>query len=83
MLKMKKKCERCEAKTGNRDLAFICSFECTFCEKCTNDMSRVCPNCDGELLERPKRLRKPIQVAVSQVKKNFGEIIEFIKWQKK
>jgi len=37
-------------------LAFICSYECTFCEKCTDSMHNTCPNCGGELVRRPKRI---------------------------
>jgi hypothetical protein len=38
--------------------AFICSFECTFCADCTDEMDELCPNCGGELLDRPARSRK-------------------------
>jgi hypothetical protein len=35
MLKMKPTCERCAAALpADRTGAFICSFECTFCEAC-------------------------------------------------
>lgn len=57
MLELKTHCEAC-----NRDLApdaagaFICSFECTFCDECTNGrFDRICPNCGGMLLARPPR----------------------------
>ena len=57
MLQLRPNCECC-----NRDLppestdAFICSFECTFCRSCTNDILHgKCPNCGGELLSRPRR----------------------------
>jgi hypothetical protein len=36
--------------------ARICSFECTFCVTCTDEIGSVCPNCGGELLARPRRL---------------------------
>jgi uncharacterized protein len=51
-LEMKTKCEKCEKKV--QDDAYICVHECTFCYKCTNDMSNICPNCSGELVRRPK-----------------------------
>jgi hypothetical protein len=36
--------------------ARICSFECTFCAACANDVLHGhCPNCGGELLTRPRR----------------------------
>ncbi len=57
MLQLRPNCECC-----NRDLppessdAFICSFECTFCRSCTNDILHGnCPNCGGELVSRPRR----------------------------
>ncbi len=55
MLEMKENCEKCEVPTAKTAAACICSFECTFCVPCSDDMDRVCPNCGGELLMRPKR----------------------------
>lgn len=73
MLKMKNQCEKCHAKTALTDIAYICSFECTFCQDCANKMARICPNCRGELVRRPLRVKSPIAVAASQVsKKLFG-----------
>ena len=34
---------------------YVCSYECTFCRACTEEMGRVCPNCGGELVGRPRR----------------------------
>ena len=57
MLQLRPNCECC-----NRDLppesadAFICSFECTFCRACKdNVLAGKCPNCGGELVARPRR----------------------------
>jgi hypothetical protein len=57
MLQLRPNCECC-----NRDLApesadaFICSFECTFCRGCKeNVLGGRCPNCGGELVARPRR----------------------------
>ncbi len=68
MLKMKKSCEKCDAETGHQDEAYICSYECTFCLSCTEAMHAVCPNCSGELLRRPTRIKNPLEVVASQVK---------------
>lgn len=68
MLKMKKQCEKCGAMTGLTDIAFICSYECTFCEACTQQMGHVCPNCQGNLVLRPTRTKNPAQALVSQIK---------------
>lgn len=63
MLKMKTRCERCGNGLAADAAATICSFECTFCPDCAEALRHVCPNCDGELLARPRRLRKPLPVA--------------------
>ncbi len=57
MLKMKSACERCTAALpADRAGAFICSFECTFCEACAGgELAGACPNCSGGLLPRPPR----------------------------
>jgi len=35
----------------------ICSFECTFCARCVDEvLGGVCPNCGGDLTRRPIRL---------------------------
>lgn len=71
MLKMKKQCEKCQATTGLTAVAYICSFECTFCEDCSRHMQFICPNCSGNLVLRPTRTRSPVNVAVSQVTKKI------------
>jgi uncharacterized protein len=55
-LEMRAACERCGRALAAGDEAFICSFECTFCAGCTQEMEGVCPNCGGELARRPTRL---------------------------
>ncbi len=57
MLQLRPNCECC-----NKDLppesteARICSFECTFCSSCAeNVLGGKCPNCGGELENRPRR----------------------------
>ena len=54
-LEMRKECERCGTALVDRGVAFICSYECTFCARCAAEMDLTCPNCGGELVERPKR----------------------------
>ncbi|HNR78487.1 MAG TPA: DUF1272 domain-containing protein, partial [Parvularculaceae bacterium] len=37
-------------------MAHICTFECTFCAACAEEVLKgVCPNCGGNLVERPVR----------------------------
>jgi hypothetical protein len=57
MLQLRPNCECC-----NKDLppesteARICSFECTFCSSCAeNVLGGKCPNCGGEFVQRPRR----------------------------
>jgi len=56
MLEMRSVCERCDQPLGQDAIAFICSYECTFCDACANDaLTGTCPNCGGELVPRPRR----------------------------
>ncbi|MBA3474525.1 MAG: DUF1272 domain-containing protein [Rubrobacter sp.] len=57
-LEMCNECERCGVALDDEGDAFICSYECTFCEGCSVEMEHACPNCAGELVARPKRLAK-------------------------
>ena len=54
-LEMRSECERCNTALADEEVAFICSYECTFCEGCTIQLEHACPNCGGELVARPKR----------------------------
>jgi hypothetical protein len=54
-LAMKAACEKCGIRLFPDGEAYICSYECTFCNLCYREMSSTCPNCDGELLLRPRR----------------------------
>ncbi|MGH6922962.1 MAG: DUF1272 domain-containing protein [Propylenella sp.] len=57
MLQLRPNCECCD-----RDLppdagdAMICTFECTFCAHCAENVFHgICPNCGGNLERRPIR----------------------------
>ena len=54
-LKMKSRCQQCRQALLPSGEAYICSYECTFCPVCAEALNRKCPNCDEELLLRPKR----------------------------
>ena len=55
-LEMRPDCERCGVDLpAEAPGAFICSFECTFCATCADALDDRCPNCGGELLDRPTR----------------------------
>jgi len=54
-LELKRACEKCGAVLTPGGVAYICSYECTYCASCAEQMSAVCPNCRGELVRRPRR----------------------------
>ena len=54
-LELKRICEKCTQTLTTRGVAYICSYQCTFCTSCADQMNFVCPNCEGELVRRPRR----------------------------
>jgi hypothetical protein len=54
-LEMRTECERCGVKLSPSAEAYICTYECTFCADCTQRMDEICPNCNGELVRRPRK----------------------------
>ncbi|WP_334127748.1 DUF1272 domain-containing protein [Sneathiella sp.] len=56
MLEIRPNCETCDRDLPNDAAAYICTFECTFCRPCAERVhKRTCPNCGGNLTERPVR----------------------------
>jgi hypothetical protein len=55
-LELRTECERCGAALAQDGHALICSYECTFCTVCGDELQHVCPNCGGELVVRPRRI---------------------------
>lgn len=53
-LEMRNTCEKCNKKLHNSSVAYICTHECTFCDKCSENEMYICPNCGGELVKRPR-----------------------------
>jgi hypothetical protein len=51
-LQMKRACEGCGYPLDVDAQAYVCSYECTFCQACTQQMDSVCPNCGGALVCR-------------------------------
>jgi uncharacterized protein len=40
----------------------ICTYECTFCRNCVDDvLHNVCPNCGGGFEKRPVRTKEKLQ----------------------
>jgi hypothetical protein len=57
MLELRPTCENCnKALPPDSVEARICSYECTFCAACVDDvLDNVCPNCGGGFTPRPIR----------------------------
>ena len=57
MLELRPSCENCNRPLPPESLeARICSYECTFCASCVeNVLHDVCPNCGGNFQPRPIR----------------------------
>ena len=74
MLKLKPNCECCDVDLPpNSHEARSCSFECTFCKDCTDNIFHgICPNCGGELLRRPIR-------PAHHLVKNPASTVRFVK----
>ena len=57
MLALKPNCECCDKDLppAAKD-ARMCTFECTFCAECAEvRFANICPNCGGNLVQRPIR----------------------------
>ncbi|TIS21328.1 DUF1272 domain-containing protein, partial [Mesorhizobium sp.] len=57
MLELRPNCECCDKDLPPEAAdALICTFECTFCADCAQDvLGGVCPNCGGNFAPRPIR----------------------------
>ncbi|MBT8310295.1 MAG: DUF1272 domain-containing protein [Flavobacteriaceae bacterium] len=60
MLEIRPTCEHCNTPLPyDSEDAMICTFECTYCKDCVQDVLQdVCPNCGGNFVERPIRPSK-------------------------
>lgn len=65
MLELRPNCECCDIDLAPDSLMVrICSFECTFCADCSDRLlNRICPNCKGELVPRPRRAKDKLTTA--------------------
>ncbi|MFZ4456115.1 MAG: DUF1272 domain-containing protein [Bacteroidales bacterium] len=81
MLELRKNCEHCGKNLPNESSeAMICSFECTFCTDCVeNVLHNVCPNCGGGLERRPTRPHKLLVKSPMRADRVFAPI-EFNKF---
>ncbi|AFU99493.1 DUF1272 domain-containing protein [Simiduia agarivorans] len=67
MLVLKPNCECCDCDLPpDSGVAMICSYECTFCKHCVdNVLENVCPNCGGGFTLRPVRPANAYRPGVS------------------
>ncbi|MES2337772.1 MAG: DUF1272 domain-containing protein [Pseudomonadota bacterium] len=72
MLDMRPDCERCGTDLpAQAHGAFICSHECTFCAVCADALDERCPNCGGELTDRPTRTGRALAAAPAATERRF------------
>ena len=73
MLELRPNCECCDRDLPPQSTdAFICTYECTFCRACASDVLRgKCPNCGGELLQRPRRPAEKLEKHPASTKRIF------------
>lgn len=72
MLEMRPDCERCGRNLPpDKDGAFICSMECTFCANCADKLDERCPSCGGDLLERPMRVGTALKNNPASMERRF------------
>jgi len=57
VLELRPNCECCDRDLPpNSTDARICSYECTFCATCAENLLHgICPNCGANLVPRPTR----------------------------
>lgn len=60
MLELRPNCELCNVDLPPAcENAFICTYECTYCENCVKTVLHdVCPTCGGNFTQRPIRPRQ-------------------------
>jgi len=92
MLQLRPNCEYCDKDLPPHAAeARICSYECTFCADCAeNILSNVCPNCGGGFVPRPIRPsrehrpgvflgKQPASTQRVSLKKDRAEIPGFVR----
>jgi hypothetical protein len=71
MLELRPGCECCDRDLPPQSTeAMICTFECTFCATCVdNVLPGVCPNCGGEFVRRPHRPEAKLATSPASTKR--------------
>ena len=74
MLELRPGCERCDKDLPpDSKEAMICTFECTFCRSCAEEQLNFrCPNCGGNLVERPVRPPEKLEKFPASTKRVYN-----------
>lgn len=78
MLELRPNCENCDKQLPNESSeAMICTYECTFCSACVeNVLMNVCPNCGGGFEKRPTRPQKELAKNPASIEKILKPVSE-------
>lgn len=78
MLELRPTCEHCNKALPNESSeAMICTYECTFCKDCVEQvLKNVCPNCRGGFEKRPTRPQSGLMKFPPSKKQIFKPIIQ-------
>lgn len=86
MLEIRQSCENCDKSLSNdSNEAMICTYECTFCKDCVeNVLENVCPNCGGGFEKRPTRPKAQLESYPARIDKVYKpvETNKFLKTNK-
>lgn len=83
-LELRPNCEGCDRDLPPDSLdARICTFECTFCADCVDQLlSNVCPNCGGGFAPRPIRPATEWRAGLSVSKRPPSSKRVHLSWSK-
>jgi hypothetical protein len=84
MLQLRPNCEYCDKDLPPEATdARICSYECTFCADCVEQvLHNVCPNCGGGFVSRPIRPATEWRPGVSRRKQPPSTQRIHLKWDR-
>ena len=76
MLELRPACENCGKDLPNESTtAMICSFECTFCSNCVEEvLNNICPNCGGGFEKRPIRPREKLLIYPAKLERHVKSV---------
>ncbi len=76
MLELRPNCENCnKALPPESEEARICTFECTFCADCVDNLfQNVCLNCGGGFVPRPIRPKAMLEKFPASTKPVYNSL---------